>query len=413
MIRVRRGSLRRTVVSVAVVTTLCAAGLLAMTTRSDDDAAPVRPSATIGAASLVIELPVRVEVGHDAEVTILPVDGEVTVDIVTSWAVRRIVARATDGTAVVTVPGSALSSSGVVTIIATTATGAGRGTFEVTPRAAVGPLIPLAGPRSVVADGAHWTMVSVLPTDEFGNGVVDGTPVLLDVRRADGTTERIEATIEELGVGVRVLSGTTAGVMTIRTTVDGAIGPEVEVAEVPGPPVAFTAVWDVEHERADGRSIGIVRTSRLRDRFGNVLLDGTAVRLQGSSPDGRFSMTAVTIDGRATFHVEAPARPGAVSGTVEVGGVRAPIESIEAAAALEDFGIELTTGPLGVEVTIGPVVTLLGGFAADGTEVVVSTPSGQRTAVLAGGMARVSVAGGVGTVVAAEVLGVVASEVAR
>ena len=61
---------------------------------------------------------------------------------------------------------------------ANVATDASVAQITVLPLDAVDGAIPLAGPRSIVADFEHWTMVSAFPRDRYGNSVADGTETI-------------------------------------------------------------------------------------------------------------------------------------------------------------------------------------------------------------------------------------------
>jgi hypothetical protein len=266
----------------------------------------------------------------------------------------------------------------------------------------------------MIADLAHWTMVTATPRDRFGNSVADGTPVTLHVRRPDGTLDVIETEVADLLSGVRVFSGTTAGRSTIRVSVDGATGPEVDVLEVPGPPAVVELIEPNLDLRADGRMLVTIATGLLEDRFGNVLLDGTAASIDMSGPTGVGTLTGVTIDGRAEFVVEAPTS----AGTIELRGVVDDVASAPLALTYAPAVVAVPARVARVDgsadsqvaVEIGPVLTELGGFVPDGTAALVSAASSSGeteavTVVLRDGVGSVVFAAASGESVTVEVLG--------
>jgi hypothetical protein len=361
------------------------------------------------ASSLSVDGPDTIAAGTPWRIVVDAELDSVTADVWGPWGVRRLEADVDAGTGIVELPGNLTRHSGRLSAVFTSGTSSASFDVAVVPGPAVDGIVPLAGPRSMVADGSDWTMVSAIAMDRFGNSVADGTPVRLHVRRPDGTIDLVDTVADLLLAGVRVDSGTLAGRSTIRVSVDGATGPEVEVLEVPGPPAVVELLEPGRPLRADGRMLVTIETGRLVDRFGNTLLDGTAASLAMSGPDGAGTLTAVTIDGRAEFVVEAPSRPGRVELAPVVDGVEGtPIElkfvTDIAAVPVEIRRVTDTEGSQYV-IDVGPVVTELGGFVPDGTEVVVYGGSEPVSGELRDGVARLVVDAAEGDVFAVDVLG--------
>jgi hypothetical protein len=381
------------------------------------DASPAPVIAGDVPRSLAVDAPGSVDAGagFTAVVSGAAAGDEVRLDLVAATGVERLVAIADDGSTTFEVGPASTRAAGMLHVIATTDAARGDALVEVRSGSAVDGIVPLAGPRSMIADGAHWTMVTAIPTDALGNGLPDGTLVTLHIRRPDGSVETIEGTLDDLLSGIRVWSGTLAGLTTIRVDVDGATGPEVQVAEVPGPPAAVSVEPPTVPVRADGRTLLEVTTGVLADRFGNVLLDGTSARLVGEGPDGRFSLVGVTIEGRATFRLQAPITAGAVRFTVFVDGVASPEVSFTADAEVADVPVAVARTGEGeiVRVDVGPVLTVLGGEAPDGTTVTVTLPDGtSRTVQLRRGTASIELSAAPGARLVVSVLGATTEVVA-
>lgn len=388
------------VVAIVVVSTALIWGLGRVV---GGDADPVDgPTSGVG---LTVAGPSRLEAGTNWDLTVSGHDADLaTVDVWGAFGVRRLKV-VVDGDRL-RIPADLTVQSGHLTASVSIGSATGVSTVDVDPTRAVDGIVPLAGPRSMVADGAHWTMVTAIPTDRFGNSVADGTPVRLHVRRPDGTTDLIDATVEHLLAGIRVPSTTTAGRSTIRVEVDGATGPEVEVSEVPGPPV------DVDLERpatmllADGRSLHSITTGRLVDRFGNELLDGTSVSYSVSGAAGAGTATSVTIGGRSELVIEAPPERGVVEVTATVDGVTSPALTLDFQPDVAAIPVAVDRADDRVSIDVGPVLTGLGGYVPDGTDVTVSGDGVDAIAEVRGGLARLEVVAPTGTELVVEVLGV-------
>jgi hypothetical protein len=190
----------------------------------------------------------------------------------------------------------------------------------------------------------------------------------------DGTLDEQTVRVAHLLAWARLRSGTTAGRTTVMAQTEAAAGPEAALDEVAGPPLSFTLSADPATLPADGRQLLTLRTSSLRDRFGNTLPDGTQVTFTVVAPDGtRRSIPALTLDGRATAPLQAPATPGTAT-------VRAIAAGVESAA----LPVEFTPGPaVGVlplsvhrnepagalRLTAGPLTGALGQHIPDGTSI--------------------------------------------
>lgn len=306
-----------------------------------------------------------------------------TVTVSGPWGSRSITTTVADGR--IEVPDGYTDRSGVVTATVRVGDWSGTVSTVVTPGPAVDGTTPLAGPRSMVADGAHWTMVTSLPRDRFGNVVTDGTPVDVVVRRPDGSVEVVTTEVRSQLAAVRVFSTTLAGRSTFRVDVDTATGPEVDVLEAPGPPVPFGLSEPGLPVRSDGRQLFVVSTDRLVDTNGNELLDGTVAVASVESPTGRATARSVTIDGVAEFVLEAPTEPGPVDVEVVVDGVRSSVLRVEVAPDVTDLRVDVVLHDGVLHITVGPVLTGLGGFVPDGTEAIVRYDDRSARVVLVDG----------------------------
>jgi hypothetical protein len=304
-------------------------------------------------------------------------DTTVTLDLVDAVGVTRLTEQAKDGHAFFRVSGEDSQKSGVLRLIATTTTARGEASVQIQPGRAVDGIVPLAGPKAMIADGIHSALVNVIPTDTYGNPLPENTSVTLYVRRPNDSVETVNGTVGIFLAGIRVKSGTVAGRTTMRVEVDGATGPEIDVIETPGSVVLFSLVGPTGAIRADGRSVVELSTPQLADRYGNVLLDGTSVSLQGDGPQGRVIAVTSTVDGRAFFRLAAPSAPGRMSLVAFVGDVPSSPIGLEIAAVTQSPPFSMSRIADDVEVRVGPVLTELGGFVPDGTTVSVIRENGE------------------------------------
>lgn len=331
--------------------------------------------ATLG--TVVVAVPSEVAAGEpfDAEVLIGSVgapgvERTARLHIVSPWGTDVRSVGSFDDHILVRVPGELTRWAGRLDLIAEVDGALGAAAVTIVPGPAVDGAVPLAGPRNVIADGEDTTMVVAMVRDRFGNAVAEGTGIDVVARRPDGSIEALPASVEHLLASVRLVAGTSSGRTTLRVAAPGAAtGPEVEVLEVAGPPVPFGLVAAERNAPADGRTLVEVSTDQLRDRFGNLVVDGTLVVFRTDGPNGVGSANALTIDGRASVRIEAPDRPGLVEVRAHVGSVESSPVSVSFEPDVTSLGVSAERVDAGVRVEIGPVTTSLGGFVPDGTEV--------------------------------------------
>jgi hypothetical protein len=362
-----------------------------------------------GAASIDAGDPWLIDVGS------LPEGEPIDVDVITFWGTRRLPPVA-PGSPTITVPGELTRRSGRLSVMVRAGSGVGAISTDIVPGAAVDGVTPLAGPRSIVADNADWTMVTMFPRDRFGNSVVDGTPVTVFVRRPGGQLEQVTSEVQSLYAAARVYAQTRAGRTALRVGAGDpgatAVGQEVEVLEVPGPPVEVAVELPSIPLRADGRMLVTLRTGVLVDRYDNVLLDGTAAVVRFDGPDGLGTLRAASIDGRVEFVIEAPREPGSMSVAIDVGGVVSEQVMLDFVADVSALPVRVTRQIDTLQIEVGRVLTTHGGFVPDGTPVTVRAASGTITGTLRDGAATLVSEADAGELIEVEVLGAVTEVVA-
>ncbi|TFD30673.1 hypothetical protein [Cryobacterium cryoconiti] len=353
--------------------------------------------------ALAVDAPASAEAGRVLTVAVSGAGNGSTVRLIAIGSLGQIVltATATADTARFHLPVAFTRTAGSVTLVATSAGFVAHGTTELLAGTAVGPVQAVVGARSIVADGADASMVVTIPVDVWGNAVAEGSPVQFFRQNPDGTQGTSQTTMTHLLAFANLLSGTRAGRGTVWVSVGTVSGPAVSLDEVAGPPEPFT-LEPVEpllagRAMADGQTLVPVRTSVLRDRFGNVEPDGTQVTVEWSGAEGPARATAVTIAGVAQISVQAPSTPGDLQitgfcrGVASAGALVLPFS-----AAVGDFPVTADLRPAAVNVTVGPVTGYGGSLVPDGTPVSVSVtdetgPAGSRSGGLVNGTADVVV----------------------
>lgn len=371
---------RIAIAAIAAVTLLIAGSLLLRVARPDDNAAAI-----VSPSSMTIDAPTEIVAGDQIEVRVIaPVADrtDVTLGVFGAVETTLLEAVASRGAANFVLESDLLDHAGRLTLVAEV--GATRTSHElmIAPGRAVDPVVPLVGPRTIVADGEDLTMIVVSPTDAFGNPLPDGTPLTTQVVRPDGTIETLSPIVER-GIAASILTATTqSGRVSITSSVGDQGGPANVVDQVAGLPDNYSletiGTNDVVDQLfADGFTPFEVSTSQLRDAFGNLMPDGVIVTFSVDSPDGTSFAPATIQGGYATVTLEAPSYPGDVVIRARTSGSESAALALSFAPAVVTLDVASFVAPDGTTgVEIGPVLTVRGGYPADGTLVTVRRTAG-------------------------------------
>lgn len=265
----------------------------------------------------------------------------------------------------------------------------------ITPGPAVDPILPLVGPRAIVAGGEQWTMVVATPRDALDNPVAEGShvtvraqhPVAPDAAPATGV-ETMSISTQNLIAWTRIHSRNQAGPLHIAVNSDFGHSPERVIIVTPSLPMPFQLLADKTSAPADGRQLVHISSSQIRDRFGNVLPDGTSTLLLATmTAQDRRTLPAMTIDGRIYTTIQAPSQPGVMQLQGWIAGVASePLPlTFGAGPAVQPIGVVTKKIAEGMQVIAGPLVGDLGQFIPDGADVTftITAPDGLLEEVIA------------------------------
>lgn len=229
------------------------------------------------------------------------------------------------------------------------------------------PLELYLGSKSIVADGAHWAMITAVPADSMDNPVADQTPVTFRLLRPTGVEQTYGSNTAHLISYQTIYSTTSAGKTLVGVQTQGVHGRQKQLLEVPGMATNFSLHVQQQTLIADGRQTFRLATGPIRDAFGNLVSDGTLVEFLVLDPDGtRRVTTGYTLTGVADVVLENPPSGGklAVQAQVPQGG-HSPVQLVSFRPGLQGIPLHFDRH-LGV-VTVGPLIDLLGETIPDGT----------------------------------------------
>ncbi|MCB0130160.1 MAG: hypothetical protein KDD78_04910, partial [Caldilineaceae bacterium] len=263
---VTRGSVAGAVLLRGVGVVLSALLLTACGGHDEPDAAPPPEP---GALRMEADSPVRA--GHPVVVDVVadnPINATVQVAVESSAGFAIHPVELLHGHGQLVLADEVSNFTGVIAFDAQLGDATATNTVEIVPGPPVDPLTPLVGPRSIVADGNHWTMLVAIPQDSKGNPVAEGTPLQIHLRHPTPNTssqpiDTVTTDVQHMVAWERIFSGTTAGDLFLAVTAGAAHGPERTVREVPGPPAAIAVYVDSSDLPADGRQLLTLATEPL------------------------------------------------------------------------------------------------------------------------------------------------------
>ncbi|MFY7729102.1 MAG: hypothetical protein ACOVRN_06280 [Flavobacterium sp.] len=246
-----------------------------------------------------------------------------------------------------------------------------KGFFYIDPETRVTHVENYLGPRSMLTGDRHYTMMVAAPTDKFDNPKPEGTPVAIKsqfLNNISFTTYPVKHFI----AWKRIYAPEKSGKLLTSIACGGEESKETETDVYPNLPVDFTIGYRRNHKFADGNQLTTLATSEIRDKFGNVVADGTLVLFEVITLRNKVLKTyGATISGVAEAKILAPERYDSYTVKAFVNGMG------------ESRPIHINYFPIKVNINyaftqnnrllkVGEINSFMGQMAPDGTMVTVT-----------------------------------------
>ncbi len=386
---IEAGTKRATRLRVLAVILLASVALSAVVWFRADEPDPVTLPVVSFAGPNTAEVgdPVEFRVATDGS---HPEGGEVVVVALSGLTAHEFRVAIGDRTGAFDLPGPLTETAGLLTLVS----GEVRHDLRIAPGDPTDPTAALVGPRTIVADGADFTMAVAAPADRFGNPVADDTPVAFSRVNPLGAIATEQATTRSGLAFTRYTAGTLAGRSEYWATARDIAGPAAIVDEVPDLAREVTVVLPDRIPPADGRTTLTLETEPILDANGNHLLDGTAGEFRITSRAGVVVVPAVVQNQRLRGVWTVPGEPTLISIVAIVNGVESAPVGADVATAITALPVTARSTDDGVRVTVGPAVGAFGAFVADGTTAIVDG----RSVALSDGRASLLLPAGTTTV---------------
>ena len=174
------------------------------------------------------------------------------------------------------------------------------GNFEVLPNNTTPTLLEnYLGPNTILTGKEHYTMMVAIPTDSYDNPKAANTTVFIKDQFLENITVSAQKTASFIA-WKNIYSRSKSGKMLVSTQCENTSSKEFETELNPSIATDFTVGFSRNHEFADGNQITKLETSKIKDRFGNLVGDGTLVVFQVITKNNMLLKTfAATINGVA------------------------------------------------------------------------------------------------------------------
>lgn len=232
------------------------------------------------------------------------------------------------------------------------------------------PLEAFIGSKSIEADnGGHWAMILAIPADTFENLTADKTPVNFSLHRPDESFEKVNKLTEHGVAYHKIYSKSKVGKTIIGVTAGAATAKEKELLEMPGFPVDFQIFSEKVYSYADKRQNFHLKTSVIKDKYGNIVADGTLLNIDVTDSDNsKRILTSYTMDGVAELDIQNPALAGEILVNASIYGDAKSNELVlRFKKYLEKLPAKFSKDEKSV--IVGPLIGPLKQYMSDGAEI--------------------------------------------
>jgi hypothetical protein len=168
-----------------------------------------------------------------------------------------------------------------------------QGQIKILPKQIANTMETYLGPPSIAAGGEDYSMLVVIPTDNYDNPLKDGT----EVKAKHQFLENISETAIYMKNGIsykNIFSETKTGRILVSSSHLNKNSKEFTINVLPAIPTDFTIEYHRNHEYADGNQITSFSTSIIKDKYDNIVSDGTYVEFVITNTSNAILKTAGT-----------------------------------------------------------------------------------------------------------------------
>ena len=247
-----------------------------------------------------------------------------------------------------------------------------KSSYFIKPLDAIDKMQNFNGPKDLFAGDDDGSMNVSIPHDQFENPLLPPSVVVYQSSYNGVTQTTEEKPIENLISYQITKSKTQKGKYLIGSKSKQGFSKEQELLIGASMPKSFNIELLSFHPFADSRQFIQLKTSVLKDKYDNIIADGTLINFTIEEAESLVGVyQSFTIGGIANVYIENPSQ--ATSWIIqaslhdEIKSNRIPLSFSK---NVNDF--DLLWDNKSQTLSIGPVVGILGQFVPDGTEVIIS-----------------------------------------
>lgn len=224
------------------------------------------------------------------------------------------------------------------------------------------------GPPSTLAGDNHFVMFVNIPTDTYDNPKLPNTEVAIKHQFLNSiSSDNIKT--KDFIAWKNIYAPTKSGIVLLSASCNEALTKEFDAVIYPSIATDFTISFQRNHEFADGNQITKLTTSTLKDKFGNIVSDGTMVTFIIKNEENVILKTfGTTIDGVATGQFLHPEKENMYLIKAFVNGI-SESNSIEIAYKSIHPTIEFSFSKDNRTLTVGPIKSFMNQLVPDGIKV--------------------------------------------
>jgi len=224
------------------------------------------------------------------------------------------------------------------------------------------------GPPSTLAGDNHFVMFVTIPTDNFDNPKLPNTDVVIKHQFLN-TISSDNLKTKDFIAWKNIYAPTKSGIVLISASCNEALTKEFDAVIYPSIATDFTISYQRNHEFADGNQITKLTTSTLKDKFGNIVSDGTMVTFIIKNKENVILKTfGTTIDGVATGQFLHPEKENKYRIKAFINGI-SESNSIEIAYKSINPTVEFSFSKDNRTLTVGPIKSFMNQLVPDGIKV--------------------------------------------
>ncbi len=251
------------------------------------------------------------------------------------------------------------------------------GEIQINPKEELHNIETYFGPRSIQAGNTDYSMLVNIPVDKFDNPLADGTAVEVS-EYFNGNQKTEDIKMENLFAWKNIYSREKAGNILVGASCKDLQTGEMTSMIYPSTATDFEVYISREHDFADGNQVMSLKTSILKDNFGNTVSDGTLVDFVIANAGNNILKTSAgTIDGVASAKILHPEKAenwqvkAVVTGMAESG-----IIAVKFKPVMEDFKVNYDRENR--KIKVGPLKSFLGQLIPDGATVSLEIRNGAQ-----------------------------------